>query len=248
MIRILLFFSLFFLSSCDPNALSKILNQPLTIAEIAAGLKEALNEGSKAASNALAVTDGFYKSSYKIFLPDEAKVVTDKLGAIPGFKNVEELVLEKINRAAEDAAKSAAPIFIAAIKEMTIEDATGILKGEKDAATRYLERTIGSELYTEFQPIILNSLNTFQAVDYWEDVVNKYNKIPFVQKVNPRIDDHVAQKALEALFDLIEKKEYNIRTDIRERTSDLLKKVFANRTNFNFPIKENNHPLPLNKE
>ncbi len=226
MARILSVISIFLLSSCDPSALTKILNQPLTIADITSGLKEALSKGSKSASNALSVTDGFYKSTYKILLPDEARVVTDKLKIIPGFGNVEEIILEKINRAAEDAAKNAAPIFIAAIKEMTIQDAMGILKGEKDAATRYLERTTYQALYNEFQPIVLHSLNTFKAVDYWEDAVDKYNKIPFVQKVNPRIDDHVATKELEALFDLVEKKEYKIRTDINERSTDLLRRVF----------------------
>jgi hypothetical protein len=82
-------------------------------------------------------------------------------------------------------------------------------------------------LYGEFQPIILNSLNKFNAVDYWEDAVNTYNAVPFVDDVNPRLDDYVAQKALIALFDLIEKKELGIRNDISERVTPLLKKVFA---------------------
>ena len=213
--------------SCDPSALSTILDQPLTSAEIARGLKEALNKGSKSASNTLSVKDGFYKSSYKILLPEEARVVTDRLKVIPGFTNVEEIILEKINRAAEDAAAKAAPIFIAAIKEMTIQDALGILRGEKDAATQYLHRTTYNKLYSEFQPIVENSLNQFNAVDYWEDAVNKYNKIPILADVNPRIDDHVVTQSLNALFDLVEKKELAIRTDINERTSELLRRVFA---------------------
>jgi len=217
----------FLLASCDPSALSNILNQTLSTSDIANGLKEALNKGSQEASGTLAIKDGFYKSAYKILLPQEARIVTDKLKIIPGFNNVEEIILEKINRAAEDAAQKAAPIFIQAIRSMTIEDAVGILKGEKNAATQYLVRTTRQELYNEFQPVVLNSLNTFNAVDYWEDAVNKYNKLPFVQDVNPRIDDHVSEKALNALFDLVEKKEYKIRTDISERTSDLLRRVFS---------------------
>jgi hypothetical protein len=213
--------------SCDPSALSTLLDRPLTTADIASGLKEALDKGSISAANTLSLKDGFYKSAYKILLPDEARAVTDKLKIIPGFKDVEEIVLEKINRAAEDAAQKAAPIFIAAIKEMSIQDAISILKGEKNAATQYLHRTTNQKLYNEFQPIVLNSLNQFNAVDYWEDAVNKYNKLPLVSDINPRIDDHVVNKSLEALFDLIEKKEYQIRTDISERTTDLLRKVFA---------------------
>lgn len=225
--RFLPFLFVFLFVSCDPGALSTLLDQPLTSGEIAKGLKEALDKGASSASNTLSVKDGFYKSAYKILLPEEARVVTDRLKVIPGFNNVEEIVLEKINRAAEDAAVKAAPIFIAAIKEMTIQDALGILKGSKDAATLYLHRTTYDKLYGGFQPIVENSLNQFNAVDYWEDAVNKYNKIPILEDVNPRIDDHVVTKSLEALFDLIEKKELAIRTDIGERTSELLRRVFA---------------------
>ena len=225
--KIVAFIGIILFLSCDPSTLQTILNQSLSTTDIANGLKEALNKGSQSASNTLSIRDGFYKSAYKILLPEEARVVTDKLKIIPGFSNVEEVILEKINRAAEDAAQKAAPIFIQAIKAMTIPDALDILNGEKNAATQYLNRTTRQALYNEFQPVVLNSLNTFKAVDYWEDAVNKYNKLPFVQDVNPRLDDHVTEMALRALFDLVEKKEYKIRTDIKERTSDLLRRVFA---------------------
>ncbi|MEY3422347.1 MAG: hypothetical protein RIR48_2654, partial [Bacteroidota bacterium] len=82
-------------------------------------------------------------------------------------------------------------------------------------------------LYNEFKPVMMSSLNKFGALDLWSDAVGKYNTIPFITKVNPDLADHVSNKALIGLFALVEKKELGIRTDISQRTTDLLKKVFA---------------------
>lgn len=114
---------------------------------------------------------------------------------------------------------------------MTIRDATGILMGDKNAATEYLIRTTRQSLYNEFRPVINQSLDHFGALELWSDAINAYNQIPFVNKVNPDLNDHVTQKALDGLFDLIEKKELGIRRDISQRTTDLLKKVFAKQDN-----------------
>lgn len=210
-----------------PSSLGELIEAPLSTADIASGLKEALNLGTGEAVEFLSIKDGFYKSIYKIYLPEEARQVTEKLKIIPGFSNVEEVILEKINRAAEDAAKNVGPIFLNSIKNLSIGDAMGLLMGERDAATRYLESTTEQQLYDKFQPIILASLNKFNAVQYWEDAVNKYNKIPFIGgNVNPRLDDHVTQAALVGLFSLIEQKEEGIRTDVAQRVSPLLQKVF----------------------
>ena len=217
------------LTSCDQlqTVVGDLTDQPLTTQQIASGLKQALEIGIGKGSDQLSLTDGYYKSIYKILLPEEAMVVTEKLKIIPGFDKVEEIMIEKVNRAAEDAAKSAKPIFVSAIKGMTFDDALGILMGEQDAATSYLHRRTNPQLYSEFQPVILNSLNKLGAVDYWEDAVNAYNKIPFVNKVNPRLDDYVTNKALDGLFGMVEKEEKNIRTNISARTTELLRKVFA---------------------
>jgi len=210
-----------------PASLGELIEAPLTNADIAMGLKEALNLGTDEAVDVLSIKDGFYKSIYKIYLPEEARQITDKLKIIPGFSNVEDVILEKINRAAEDAAKSVGPVFLNAIKGMSMGDALSILMGERDAATRYLETSTQQELYSKFQPIILESLNKFNAVQYWEDAVNKYNKIPLIGgNVNPRLDDHVTLAALTGLFSLIEQKEDGIRTDVSQRVSPLLQKVF----------------------
>lgn len=215
------------LVSCDPAALEKLMDSvPLSNADVAKGLKEALNFGVDDAVKFLSAEDGYFGSPYKILLPAEARKVTDKLKVIPGFKNVENEIVKKINRAAEDAAKSAGPIFLSAIKNMSFNDAMNILMGQKNAATQYLNTNTNTALYGEFNPVINNSLNKFNALGYWADAVNAYNKIPFVDKVNPDLSDHITNRALEGLFSLVEQKELGIRTDLSQRSTDLLKKVF----------------------
>ncbi|HQU58114.1 MAG TPA: DUF4197 domain-containing protein, partial [Saprospiraceae bacterium] len=164
-------------------------------------------------------------------LPPEARKVTDKLKNVPGFSSLEADILEKINRGAEDAAKKAKPIFVDAIRQMTFSDAMDILMGADNAATQYLNRTTNSKLYQEFNPVIIESLDKFNARKYWADAVNAYNKIPFVDKANPDLDDYVTNEALKGLFSMVEKKELQIRTDVSARTTDLLKKVFAKQDN-----------------
>ncbi|MEZ4933238.1 MAG: DUF4197 domain-containing protein [Saprospiraceae bacterium] len=229
--KILFVFLCFQLTACDPAALQSVLDSmntgELTTGEVSSGLKQALEIGIGKGSDLLSQKDGYYKSAYKILLPPEARKVTEKLSGIPGFSNVEEIILEKINRGAEDAAKKAKPIFVSAIRQMTFADAMDILLGEKNAATSYLNRTTNQALYNEFNPVIVQSLDKFDARKYWEDAVNTYNKIPFVQKANPDLDDYVTTEALKGLFSMVEKEELNIRSNVAARTTDLLKKVFA---------------------
>ncbi len=223
------------LISCDPKDLQNILNTvgnvPLSNADIAAGLKEALDKGVDQSVKTLAAKGGYYDSVYKILLPKEAQGVIDKLKIIPGFSNLEQEAIKKINQAAEDAASKAGPIFLSAIKQMTFDDAMNILMGDKNAATQYLHRTTYNALYNEFKPVMVNSLNKFGALDLWKDAIDQYNSIPFITKVNPDLADHVSTKALVGLFSLVEKKEAGIRTDISQRSSDLLKRVFAKQDN-----------------
>lgn len=229
--RLYLFLIPLFLMSCDPKDLQKVFDTvnsaSLTNADIASGLKEALNKGVDQSVKTLSVTDGYYASIYKIVLPEEATKVIDKLKFIPGFANLEQEAIKRINKAAEDAASKAGPIFLGAVKQMTFEDVMNVLMGEKNAATNYLIGQTYSSLYNEFKPVMNTSLNKFGALDLWSDAINKYNSLPFVTKVNPDLADHVTSKALLGLFSLVEKKEIGIRTDINQRSSDLLKKVFA---------------------
>lgn len=228
----------FSFTACDSTTdLSKVLGavlgeEALTNGEIVGGLKQALELGIGKGSDLLSRQDGYYKSAYKILLPEEARKVTDRLQNIPGFSAVEETILEKINRGAEDAATKAKPIFVDAIKSMSINDALGILKGDKDAATKYLERTTYQRLYNEFNPVIVNSLDKFNARQYWSDAVNTYNRIPLINdEVDPDLDDYVTRRALDGLFSQVAKEELNIRNNIGARTTDLLRKVFAAQDN-----------------
>ena len=215
--------------SCDvlQEVQGSVIQQDPTNAEIVSGLKEALNNGISQGSDLLSQTDGYYKSVYKILLPEDARKITDRLKIVPGFSDAEEQLVEKLNRAAEDAAKGAKPIFVGAIRQMSIQDALGILMGEQDAATRYLEKTTYDPLFEAFSPVIKESLDKVEALEYWEKLVTTYNRIPLVQKMNPRLDNYVTERALDGLFSMVEKEERAIRKDPLKRTSSLLKKVFA---------------------
>jgi hypothetical protein len=231
MTRLVLPALLFIALSCTTADLQRLGSlagpQPLTGAEVAAGLKEALQIGIGKGTERLSAVDGFFKSPYKILLPPEARQVTDRLQAVPGFGRVEDIVLEKINRGAESAAKKALPIFTDAIKQMSFSDAMGILKGEQDAATQYLRRTSYQRLYDEFRPVIIASLDEFDARKYWSDAVGVYNKIPLVSKANPELDDYVTRQALEGLFGMVAQEEANIRQNVSARTTELLRRVFG---------------------
>lgn len=226
-----LFILSFVLFSCDPAVMQKVLESAgqtqVSDLEISSGLKEALNNGIDSGVNYLSAENGFYSSPYKILLPEEARKVTEKLKVIPGWDKVENEITLKLNRAAEDAVKTAKPIFINAIKQMTFSDVKNILFGDKNAATQFLHRTTYNSLYSEFNPVIVSSLNKFNALDYWSNAVTSYNKIPFVTKMNPKLDDYVTKKALDGVFDMVEKKELDIRSNLAARTTDLLKRVFG---------------------
>jgi hypothetical protein len=202
-------------------------DKALSQEEVGAGLKEALNAGVEEAVSTLAVEDGYLGSSYKILVPTEAQNVVRKLKNVPGFGDVEQQLEEKMNRAAELAVAKAKPIFVEAIKGLTFQDAMNLLLGEDDAATRYLERTTRQSLTAEFLPIIQQSLDEVNAREYWRSAVTAYNRIPFVQKTNPELDQHVTDKALVGLFSLVEEKEKGIRDNPALRTSELLQRVFA---------------------
>ena len=195
--------------------------------EIGLGLKQALEFGVNEAVDKLSAEKGYLESPYKILIPEEARQIVSKVKMVPGFQDVEQQLIDKMNKAAEFAAKKATPIFVEAITDLTIRDAMNILLGKQDAATRYLETETRTELYTAFMPVIQAALDEVNARTYWRSVVTAYNNIPLVKKVNPALDDHVNQKALDGLFSLIEVKEAKIRGDQSERKTDLLKKVFA---------------------
>lgn len=195
--------------------------------EAGAGIKEALDAGVGEAVSFLSAENGYLGSSYKILVPAEAQKVVSRLKNVPGFGDVEQQLEEKMNRAAELAVEKAKPIFVDAIRQLTFQDALSLLMGEDDAATRYLERTTSQSLTDAFMPIIQESLDEVNARDYWRSAVTAYNGIPFVQKTNPELDQHVTEKALHGLFGLVEVKERGIRDNPALRTTELLRKVFS---------------------
>ena len=234
--RLAVLFLAFQMMACTQQELQSALgtvlgSENLTNADIASGLKQALEIGITEGATRLSQKDGYFKSPYKILLPEEARQVTNRLQNIPGFSEVENEILERINRGAEDAAKKATPIFVDAIKGMSFNDALGILMGENNAATTYLNQATYQSLYNEFNPVIIESLDKFNARKYWEDAVNAYNRIPFIEKANPDLGDYVTQEALNGLFSMVAKKELDIRVNVNARTSELLKKVFAKQDN-----------------
>lgn len=229
--------SFLIITSCTAQQLQQVqdavgdyLNEdtPLTSGDVASGLKEALVQGITKGSNNASQLDGYFKNpQIKIPFPPDAQNVADKLTAIGLGGEVDKFVMT-LNRGAEAAAKEAKPIFVSAITSMTIEDAWSILKGEPNSATEYLRKSTSDQLTGKFKPVMQNSLNEVNATKYYGDLVDKYNKIPFVQKANPDLDDYATQLAIDGLFTLIAKEEANIRKDPLARTTDLLKKVFAN--------------------
>ena len=201
--------------------------QPLTSAEVGEGLKEALIKGISSGSDLASQTDGYFKNpEIKIPFPPDVKKVEDKLRQIGLGGEVDKFVVT-LNRGAEDAAKEAKPIFIAAIKQMTIDDAWAILKGQPDAATQFLKRTTTAQLKVKFKPVVQNSLDKVSATKHYGDIVGTYNRIPFVDKVNPDLNDYATDMAITGLFTMIAKEEQNIRKDPLARTSELLKRVFG---------------------
>jgi Protein of unknown function (DUF4197) len=202
-------------------------DKPLTTAEVGQGLKEALINGISKGSDLVSQMDGYFKNpEIKIPFPPDVKKVEDRLRQIGLGGEVDKFVMT-LNRGAEDAAKEAKPIFIAAIKQMTIDDAWAILKGDPDAATQYLKRTTSSQLKEKFKPVIQTSLDKVNATKYYSDIITRYNSIPLVQKVNPDLNDYATEMAMQGLFNMIAKEEKNIRQDPMARTTELLKRVFG---------------------
>lgn len=194
---------------------------------IGAGLKEALDNGIDKQVSKLMDKDGFYTNELtKILLPTELRKVDKTLRDI-GLGKLADEGLKVLNRAASDAVSEAKPIFVNAVKEITFTDATNILMGDKDAATNYLKQRTQQELYNKFNPIIQNSFQKVGADDIWTNIINRYNSIPLVSKVNPDLTDYVTEEALKGVFTMLALEEENIRTKSSHRTSDVLKRVFA---------------------
>ena len=236
--------SVLLLSGCaELNTLvqSAVADTPLTEADVAKGLKEALTIGSKNASSILSAVDGYYGDALvKIYLPEEASVIIDNISKIPGGEKLVEDVILRINRAAEDAAKEAAPIFVNSITAMTIRDAFTILNGADNAATQYLVNTTRTDLYNLYKPKIRQStekeiVGGISTKESWEALTGKWNafassvvgRVGGFEAVNTDLDDYLTNRALDGMFLKVQDEEKKIRNNVSARVTPLLEKVFG---------------------
>lgn len=227
--RMVLIVALLQLTACAElqQVVNQLPNVGITNDQIAAGLKEALNNGITNQVSTLAVQDGFFKNELvRILLPEELQKVDNTLRKI-GLSKIADEGLKVLNRAAEDAVGEAIPIFLDAVKGMTFADAKNILMGDKNSATNYLRGKTTEALYAKFNPIIKNSFAKVGADKIWSDLITKYNNLPLTQDVNPDLTDYVTVEALKGVYTMVEIEELKIRENISSRTSNLLKRVFA---------------------
>ena len=196
-------------------------------AEIANGLREALNLGIEKQVKKLTSEDGFFKNELvKIVLPKELQKVDKTLRDI-GLGKLADEGLKILNRAAEDAVSEATPIFVNAVKGITFNDAKNILLGSDNAATQYLTGATQTALYDKFNPVIKNSFQKVGADQIWSNLITRYNNIPFTNNVNTNLTDYVTTEALKGVYTMIAVEEKEIRTKVSSRTTNVLKRVFA---------------------
>ena len=209
------------------NSHSKI---DLTNEEVISGLKEALNIGIKNAVNLSSVTDGFLKNDViRLPFPPDAIKVREKAINFGLSKQVTTFE-ETLNRAAEEATKKALPIFVNAIKNMSVSDGFSILRGGDGAATKFLKSQTSNQLVIAFAPVVKEATTKVQLTAYWNPIITRYNSAMTLsggQKLDPDLDAYITQKAIDGLFYLVETEENKIRKDPLARVSDILVKVFG---------------------
>jgi hypothetical protein len=232
------------LVSCDVlNESLKVVNSnqnsgtskpSLTNEEVISGLKQALEVGIKNSVNLTSVTDGFLKNdSIRLPFPPDAIKVKEKATDLGLSGKVTEFETT-LNRAAEEATKEALPIFVDAIKNMSVQDGFAILKGGDGAATKFLKDQTTSKLVAAFSPKVKSATSKVELTKYWNPIITKYNSAMTLtggQKLDPDLDAYITQKAIEGLFYMVEKEENKIRKDPVARVTDLLVKVFGSLTN-----------------
>jgi hypothetical protein len=238
---------MFILAGCAElmNVLQTTGPVPLTEADVIAGLKEALTTGARNSAQRLAAENGYYDdAAVKILLPPEARTIVDNISRLPGGEKLVEDVVLRINRAAEDAAKEAAPIFVNSITSMSIADAWGILKGPDNAATTYLKNTTSTDLYNLYKPKIQAStekklIGNVSTKDSWNTLTTRWNtlansiagKVANLKPVNTELDDYLTNMALSGMFSKVEGEELKIRKDVSARVTPLLQRVFGSLDN-----------------
>jgi Protein of unknown function (DUF4197) len=224
-----LLFIIVLFNSCDTISQLPIkVGNGVTEAEAGQGIKEALSQGLVNAVLKLNKEDGFFKDAiYKVLLPPDAKKIENTLRNL-GFSSMVDKAILQINRAAEDAAGTAKPIFVDAVKSMSISDAIGLIKNGDTSATHFFRVKTTDKLIAAFLPVIKASLDKLDATRLYSDLVTKYNSLPTTfKKLNPDLPGYVTDRATFAMFDMVAKEEKDIRQNAGARTTDLLKKVFG---------------------
>lgn len=218
---------------------------PLTEADVVSGLKEALMTGATNSARKLAAENGYFgDETVKILLPEEARTIVDNISRIPGGDKLVQDVVLRINRAAEDAAKEAAPIFVNSVKQMSIRDAFGILNGADNAATEYLRGTTYNELYALYKPKIQAStdkkiVGNISTTESWVALTGKWNalansvagKLGGLKPVNTDLNDYLTNRALTGMFTKVQIEELKIRKDVSARVTPILQRVFGSLDN-----------------
>lgn len=228
---LIILFPLLILTSCDQ--LGAVLESagtstgPPTKAEIAEGIREALIVGARNTVAQTSQTNGFLNNPLiRIPFPPEAQKVEETARNLGLNRQVDQFI-ETMNHGAEEATKRATPIFVNAIRQMTLRDVYDIWRGPNDAATQYLERTTKEQLKNEFRPVIQSALDKVELTRYWTPLADNYNRLPLVQKVNPDLNEYVLNETLKGLFVVIAQEETRIRENPEARVSEILRKVFG---------------------
>ena len=235
--------SILLLTSCAElnNIVKSVGTAPLTETEVINGLKEALITGATNSSRILSAENGYFAdAAVKILLPEEARIIVNNISRIPGGDRLVEDVILRINRAAEDAAKEIAPIFIGSIQQMTVRDGFNILKGVDNAATAYLKNTTYGELYSLYKPKLeastgKNIIGNVSTMDSWRTLTGQWNelansvvgRLAGFTPVNTDLNDYLTTKALDGVFLKMELEEFKIRKDVKSRVTPLLQRVFG---------------------
>ncbi len=209
------------------EALSDSKGGGLTEDQIIQGLREALNVGAVNATDKASQVNGFLQNpAIKIPFPPEVRKVEATLRGMGMNKQVDKFI-ESMNHAAENAAKQAKPIFVSAVKGITIRDGLSILNGGETAATTYLSSKTSHQLEKVFQPEIAQALKKTSTTALWNDLITVYNRLPMVKKLNPNLEEYVTEKAVDGIFHLVGEEERKIRKDPSARISEILETVFG---------------------
>ncbi|NEV93848.1 DUF4197 domain-containing protein [Psychroflexus sp. YR1-1] len=227
---ILLVIFAFFMSSCaELGQISREIAKSGMLSEqqIANGLQQALSKGVTEQVSKLTEEDGFYDNALvRIELPEELSKIESTLRSF-GLGNLADQGIKALNETAQEAVKEATPIFLNAIRDMSFQEARTILLGEKTAATAYLREKTQTELYQKFKPVVQENFQKVGADQIWDNLITQYNQVPFTDKVNPDLTDYVTSEALRGVYKMIELEEIQIRNDLNERSTELLRRVFA---------------------